>query len=348
MTTTPAFLAPDLAADPAHPRAAALRWLRDARYGLFLHYGLYSLLERHEWVQFRELIPVADYAKLKDRFTAARFDADAIARFAVDSGMRYITITTRHHESFCLWDSAETDFTSMHSPARRDLLGELAAACESHGLGLFFYYSHGRDWKHPHAPNNDTWGGAARPAYDPPEPTYRYGAEHDLQQYLDFMTRQITELLTRYPTTAGIWLDGIAVPLSGDRTAFHCDELYDAIRRLSPHALISYKQGLLGTEDFFAPEHRIPTGADNAGLQGEIGRHREKPVEICSTMLKNPASWGCFRGAEHKSQKEVRQELEAARAAGANLLMNIGPLPEGDLPTAEMDVLLRVGEWLAR
>ena len=198
------------------PRAAAIQWFRDAKFGMFIHYGLYSLVGRHEWVQLRELIPVAKYAELKKQFTAAKFDAEAITDLAVAAKMRYINITTRHHDSFCLFRTRQTDFNSVNSPARRDLVGELAAACRKKGLGLFLYYSHGRDWKHPHAPNNDEWKGQARPKYNPPEASYAYGKEHDLQKYLDFMTAQITELLTNYGPVAGIWLDGIGVTLSGD------------------------------------------------------------------------------------------------------------------------------------
>src|SRR5215471_2580932 len=154
----------------ADPRAAAIDWFRKAEFGLFLHYGLYSLLERHEWVQLREKIPVAEYAKLKSRFTAEKFDAKGIATLASDAGMRYVNITTRHHDSFCLFRTKETDFNSVNSPAKRDLVAELADACAQRGLGLCLYYSHGRDWKHPHAPNNDEWGGNARPKYEPPEP----------------------------------------------------------------------------------------------------------------------------------------------------------------------------------
>ncbi|MEI8045080.1 MAG: alpha-L-fucosidase, partial [Verrucomicrobiota bacterium] len=136
----------------ADPRAAARQWFRDAKFGLFIHYGLYSLEGRHEWLQYREKIPVADYARLKERFTAAKFDADAIADLAVAAGMSYVNITTRHHDSFCLFGSAQTDFHARNSPARRDLIRELADACRKKGLGLCLYYSHGRDWRHPHAP----------------------------------------------------------------------------------------------------------------------------------------------------------------------------------------------------
>ena len=114
------------------PRAAALQWLRDAKYGLFVHYGLYSLLGRHEWVQLSEKIPVAQHDLLKDRFTAENFDAEQIARLAVEAEMKYVNLTTRHHENFCLWPSAHTDFHSVNAPCKRDLVGELARACERH------------------------------------------------------------------------------------------------------------------------------------------------------------------------------------------------------------------------
>jgi alpha-L-fucosidase len=347
--TLPAFLArhADLAKVEG-PRAAAAAFFREARYGLFMHYGLYSLLERHEWVQLREKIPVAEYAKLKDRFTAERFDADAIADFAVRCGMRYVNITTRHHDSFCLWDTQETDFSSASSAARRDLVGELAAACERRDLALFLYYSHGRDWRHPHAPMNDEWGGSARPEYDPPEPSYAYGADHDLGRYLAFVERQIAELVTRYPTVGGIWLDGIGVPLSGDPAKFRCPELYERIRYLSPHVLISYKQGLTGTEDFFAPEHRRPKAGDDPKRVGRVAEHPERPVEICTTMTVEPGSWGCFKGARHRTEAGVWEALVSAADSNANLLLNTGPLPDGSLDPQDVEVMLRAGERIGR
>ena len=315
------------------PRQAALQWFRDARYGLFLHYGLYSILGRHEWVQFRELISVAEYAKLMDQFTAENFDADYIADFAADCGMKYVNITTRHHDSFCLFNTAQTDFNSVTAPCGRDLVGELAAACAKRGLGLCLYYSHGRDWKHPHAPNNDEWGGNARPKYDPPEPSYAYGDDHDLQIYLDFMTAQVKELLTNYGPIAAIWLDGIAVPASGDKDQFRCQELYDLIHAMQPQVLVSYKQMLLATEDFAAPEHNaVPAGG--------------KPGEVCTTMT--PKSWGYLEEAtgQHKSEDEVWETIRQARQSGFNLLLNTGPLPDGSIDADDDAVLRAVGARL--
>jgi len=335
MGTVPAYLRDYADLYEKNPRQAALQWFRDAKYGLFLHYGLYSLLGRHEWVQFREKIPVAEYEKLRDRFTAEKFDAEYIASFARDCGMKYVNLTTRHHDSFCLFETKETPFNSVNAPAGRDLVAELADACERHGLGFFLYYSHARDWKHPHAPNNDEWGGNARPDYDPPEPSYAYGEEHNLQIYLDFVTAQITELLTNYGPIAGIWLDGIAVPLSGDKSKFKCQELYDHIHSLQPQVLVSYKQGLLGTEDFFAPEHK---SVDTKG----------KPGEICTTMC--PGSWGYLADGKgkHKTADEVWETLRYARERDYNLLLNTGPLPDGSIDPEDDPVLREVGARLRK
>ncbi len=341
----------DLYADD--PRAACLKWFGEAKYGLFLHYGLYSLLGRHEWVQLRERIRPGEYEHLAHHFSGERFDAGQIADFAIACGMRYINLTTRHHDGFCLFGSAWSRFNSVDAaPCGRDLVGELAAACDARGLGLCLYYSHGRDWKHPHAPNNDRWGGAARPEYDPPEPTYATGAAHDLSIYLRFMQGQITELLTQYDhPVANIWLDGIGVPLHPrrdggevnesfdprtDDDAFECQKLYDHIHATSPYALVSYKQGYLGTEDFYAPEHKA---------YNRFGQSFDQvPGEICTTA---GGGWGYTAGNDYCSADELWQKLTTARAAGCNLLMNIGPLPDGSLPKQATDVLREVGRRLA-
>jgi alpha-L-fucosidase len=315
MTKVPAYLERYAELYQTNPREANLAWFKEAKYGLFLHYGLFSLLGADsrkdekimEWVQYNRRIPVSEYAKLKEQFTAEQFDADSIAAFAKECGMSYINLTTRHHESFCLFETQLTDFNSLNSPAKRDLVKELADACERHKLGFFLYYSHGRDWKHPHAPNNNLWGSAARPAYMPDELTYKYGEESQLSIYVDFMKAQITELLVQYPTAAGIWLDGIGVLKTGDFTQFKCEELYAHIRETSSHALISYKQGLLGTEDFFAPEHHIEKLSQENQTENKI-------VEVCTTMIKNPVSWGYKAEAEHLTEEEVWDKLLAARA----------------------------------
>ena len=321
-----------------NPRAAALKWFREARFGLFIHYGLYSLKENHEWVQLRQKVPVAEYAKLKDRFAAEKFDADFITDLALEANMKYVNLVTRHHDSFSLWDTKQSDFNSVNSPAKRDLVGELAEQCAGKGLGFFCYYSHGRDWKHPHAPGNDKWGGSARPKYKPIDPAYAKGEDHNLQEYLDFMQAQITELLTNYGPLAGIWLDGIAVPRSpkkgrGAKTAdFKCQQLYNYIHSMQPQVLVSYKQGLLGTEDFFAPEHK--------SIQNKAG----KPMEICTSLHKK--GWGYVKGSAHIGPDDVMHKLALAAAGPANLLLNTGPHGDGFIVPEDVKTLREVGRRL--
>ena len=317
-----------------NPRKAAVEWFRNARFGLFMHYGLYSLLGRHEWVQFREKIPVTEYEKLKDRFTAEKFDADFITDLALDAQMKYINITTRHHDSFCLFETKQTDFNSVNSPAKRDLVRELAEQCRKKGLGLFFYYSHGSDWRHAQAPNrhSDAQLGSARPAYDPPERSYATGDDHDMQKYVDFMSAQIRELLTNYGPVAGIWLDGIA-STRWHKDAFKSQELYDMVHGLQPQVLVSYKQGLLGTEDFFAPERD----------RKDVHNPENRPLEICDTL--QPKGWGYIEAddGKHKSPDLVMDMLANACRLNANLLLNTGPLPDGSIHPEDVRTLREVG-----
>lgn len=323
------------------PRQAAIKYFRNAKFGLFIHYGLYSLLEgtwkgQHsnpaEWVQLRGLIRVKEYEKLADRFMADKFDADFITDMALNAGMKYINLTTRHHDSFCLFDSKYTDFKSTNSAAKRDLVAELSEQCQKKGLGFYLYYSHGRDWRHTHAPNNGDWGGNARPEYDPPEESYKYGEEHDLQIYVEFMKNQITELLTNYGPIGAIWLDGIATPRSRPDKVhlFRAQELYDHIHSLQPQVLVSYKQGLLGTEDFKAPERNFEGSSD-------------VPLEICNTL--QPRSWGydSMDDDAHKSADQVMEMLGRADELKANLLLNTGPLPDGSIHTEDVKTLEEVG-----
>jgi alpha-L-fucosidase len=327
----PAYLKGYEALYAKNPRQAALKWFQEAEFGLFLHYGLYSLLEGHykgthskpaEWVLFRTDIPLPEYEKLSDRFTAEKFDADFITDLALAAEMKYINITTRHHDSFCLFDSIHTDFKSTNSPARRDLVAELAEQCSRKGLGLCLYYSHGRDWRHPHGP------GSMAPAENV-----------DYGKYADFMYAQVTELLTNYGPIAAIWLDGIGsarkLLKKEGRDVLRTQELYDHIHSLQPQVLVSYKQGFLGTEDFMAPERHwqgIP----------------EKPLEICNTI--QGYSWGYDSADEghHRGPDEVMQMLEKAKAMPANLLLNTGPLPDGSIHPEDIKTLNAIGRRLRK
>ncbi|MBV6432558.1 MAG: hypothetical protein IANPNBLG_02700 [Bryobacteraceae bacterium] len=321
-----------------NPREATLAWFRDAKFGLFIHYGLYSLEGRSEWVMYREKIRPADYARLARRFTASRFSAARICDLAVDAGMKYVTMVAKHCDSFCLWKTKQTDFNSTKSPAGRDLVAEMAQACAARRLGLFMFYEHGFDWRHPHGPAPWDWPiRMVRPAYDPPDPWYASRADYNFQNYLDYVSGGIHELLAQYGPVAGVWLDGAAVPASGDLSKFKLPELYAMIRKLQPHALISYKWGIEGSEDFVAPE---------APQLNKVKTRGSRPMEICWTTQKG--SWGWKADAGHLTLDEGWEELAKARRRDANLLLNIGPLGDGSVHPAQERLLRGIGARLRK
>ncbi|OHD62834.1 MAG: hypothetical protein A2096_14100, partial [Spirochaetes bacterium GWF1_41_5] len=252
---TPAYLEQYQNQYKQNPRQAALAWFRDAKFGMFIHYGLYSLLGRGEWAQQIEKIPVAEYAGLKEKFTAEKFKADDFASLALDSGMKYINLTTRHHDSFCLFNTKTTDFNSVQSPAGRDLVEEMANACAKKKLGFFCYVSYGADWRHPYFHSRDIGSPSARPDYSSPQPEYLYREKADFRHYIDYVHEQIKELLTNYGPIAGIWLDLIVdYYLAPD--FYPVEDTYALVRKLQPQCMISFKQGATGTEDFAAPERQ--------------------------------------------------------------------------------------------
>ena len=337
------------------PRAAALEWFRAADFGLFMHYGLYSLLERGEWVQHNERIPLDEYDKLKERFTADAFDAGFITEMALAAGMRYVNLTSKHHDGFCLFRSAHTDFNSFESPAGRDLVGELAEQCQAKGLGLFLYYSYAADWRHPYFFPHEQ-GRVARPAYKSPEPRYLFRCDEDFDKYVRFAHGQLTELLTNYGPIAGIWFDPV-MGYYARPDLFPIHETYALIRRLQPHCLISFKQGATGDEDFAAPERSNRTlvdkvtkrlGAEKAKPAAAVWeRNRTKHNEICDTMQQR-GGWGYSKDVPHNSADEVMTRLERARSKSCNLLMNTGPLPDGSIHADDVTAFRAVGRRLGR
>jgi alpha-L-fucosidase len=330
------------------PRLANLQWFKDARFGMFIHYGLYSQLGKGEWVQLHDTIPLDEYAKLKDRFTASGFDAGYIVQLAKKAGMKYITITSKHHDGFCLFRTNETDFNSVSSPAGRDLMDEMAEACEKEGLGLFLYYSYAADWKHPWFYSREAGWTNARPAYKIIPEEYKYKNPEDFKKYVYYVHAQIKELLTQYPTIAGIWFDPI-MGYYANPEVFPIDETYDLIRSLSPHALISFKQGANGDEDFVAPERgglaRVGTQYPVAQRAWELNQY--KPKEVCNTMqphlpgLHGGATWGYNKAIDghHLKVDDVKIMLGEALLGGYNLLLNIGPLPDGSVHPEDVKTL---------
>jgi alpha-L-fucosidase len=347
-SSLPAYLQSFKAEYHVNPRKANLDWFKQAKFGLFMHYGLYSILEDGEWIQLRHdpPIPVAEYAKLKDQFTAENFDADFITDLVLEAGMKYITITARHHDSFCLFNTKQTDFNSLEAPCGRDLIGELYTACEKKGIALFLYYSYALDWKHPYFYPADGKGlgwKPARPAYTEPQPEYKFKKDSDFKKYIQFTHKQLKELLTQYPNIAGIWLDPI-MGYYNRPELFPIEKTYKLIRSLSPHALISFKQGANGDEDFVAPERQAHGHRQGGELAKEVWeKNKDKPKEICTTL--QPRVWGYRKSVDGKHFKvdDVMKMLADAKAIKANLLLNVGPLPDGSFPSEDIETLKKVG-----
>jgi len=336
------------------PRAAALQWFRDVKYGLFMHYGISSLLGKGEWVQYEENIPLNEYIKLKDDFTAHNFNADFITDLALEAGMKYVNITSRHHDSFCLFDSKVTNYSSVNSPCKRDLIGKLAEQCSKKGLGLFLYYSYALDWWHPYFYPRK-YSTIARPNYHNPNEIYKWRKDEDFQYYIEFVHTQLKELLTNYGKLAGIWFDPI-MGYYAKPELFPIEETYKLIRNLQPQTLISFKQGATGTEDFAAPERSGYSLKDNVRTQYDEKRakiaenawemNKNKYNEICDTL--QLGAWGYKKSDEgkHRSPKRVVEMLIKAVSNNYNLLLNTGPLPDGSIHNEDVSTLKEVGKWI--
>lgn len=335
------------------PKAANLAWWKHARFGLFIHYGLYSTLERGEWVQFHEKIRVHEYEKLADGFDPSGFDADFVTDLACEAEMRYVNLVTCHHDSFALWNSSAEPFNAARY-AGRDLVAELAAQCAKKSLGFFTYYTYHQNWRHPWFLSRDYYA-MARPDYDPPEPAYLFREPEDFGIYVEYAHRSMTELLTGFGPLAGMWLDLImghyACP-----DMMPVAESYELVRRLQPHCLVSFKQGATGTEDFATPEQQFHSLEDRArdafgDRAAAVARraweaNRGKHNEICATLQRN--RWGYSAGEDHLGADEVRGLIAHAHAHDANLLLNTGPLPDGSIPSEDVETLRAVGRQIRR
>ena len=312
-------------------RLAAREWYRDAKFGLFIHWGVYSLLGNGEWVMQNRGIRVPEYEWLASTFNPARFDAEEWVLLAKAAGMRYITITARHHDGFSMFGSRVTRYNIVDwTPFRRDPLKELADACRRHGLRLFFYYSQ-LDWHHP-----DYW-----PRGETGRATGRADAG-SWDRYLDFMDAQLEELLTGYGPLGGIWFDGM---WDKPQAARRLDRTYALIHRLQPAALIipNHHRAPLPGEDVQTFEQDLP-GANTAGFNtSEIG---PLPLETSLTMN---GSWGFnLTDRSFKSATQLIHYLVRAAGVGANLLLNVGPRPDGTLQPEAVERLKDMGRWMDR
>jgi alpha-L-fucosidase len=321
---------PSLAQEAVPPeRLAARDSYQDARFGMFIHWGVYSLLGDGEWVMQNRKITVPEYEWLATTFNPVKFDAKAWVSLARAAGMRYITITSRHHDGFSMFKTTATPYNIVDwTPYRRDPLKELADECQRQGIKLFFYYSQ-LDWHHPdYWPRGGTGQASGRPM------------SGDWNRYLDFMDKQLGELLTNYGPIGGIWFDGMWDRPNAD---WRLAQTYGLIHRLQPAALIvpNHHKAPLPGEDVQTFEQDLP-GANTAGFNTtEIGK---LPTETSLTMN---GSWGFnITDRKFKSVRELVSTLARAAGTGTNLLLNIGPRPDGTIDSAFVERLQTMGRWL--
>lgn len=294
-------------------------WWRDAKFGMFLHWGLYAIPARGEWLMHNEQIPADEYAKLADEFAPRHFDAAAWADAAKAAGMKYMVLTARHHDGFALWDSPASfgGFCSARTAARRDFVAEYVAACRAAGLGVGLYYSP-MDWRFP--------------GYFQPRELPEDAALLKQQGY-----GQVEELVSRYGPIDVLWYDGGWLAHQGtDADAAWFWEplkLNAMVRAHQPHCVINPRSGWEG--DFQCDE----------GGHEVTGPILDEPWEKCLNL--NRPSWGYNQRDDLMTAQEVVRMLVNVVGRGGNVLLNVGPDADGVIPPAHVDVLRQVGDWLA-
>lgn len=317
---------------PTKENLEARHWFQNAKFGLFVHWGVYSVLGDGEWVMNNRRIPVSDYEKLPAFFNPTEFDPAEWVALVKAAGMKYITITSKHHDGFAMFDSKVSDWDIVdRTPYKKDVLKMLADECHRQGIKLFFYYSQ-LDWHHPdYHPRGRTGRDAGRPEHG------------EWDRYLDYMDAQLKELLTNYGEVGGIWFDGWWDKPDAD---WRLARTYKLIHDLQPQALVGsnhHRRPNLG-EDFQMFEKDLP-GKNTAGFnaESEIG---DLPLETCETIN---GAWGFnLTDRRYKSTRELVHYLARAAGYGANFLLNVGPMPNGKIQPEFQTRLREVGAWLAK
>ena len=326
---------------PTKENLEARKWFEEAKFGLFIHWGVYSVLGDGEWVMNNQNISIKEYERLPSFFNPIEFDADEWVKMAKEAGMKYITITSRHHDGFSMFDSSASDYNIVDkTPYGKDVLKMLSEACKKEEIKLFFYYSQ-LDWyRDDYFPRGRTGNGISG------------RGEGDWNDYMEFMKAQLTELLTNYGEIGGIWFDGQWDQHEWDgkrfgklKADFKLKEVYELIHKLQPQALIGSNHHLAPNpgEDFQMFEKDLPGKGtkDFATSADDIGN---LPFEVCETIN---GSWGFnLKDRKHKSEKELVQYLVKAAGYGSNLLLNVGPMPNGKIQEEHIESLKKIGKWV--
>jgi alpha-L-fucosidase len=321
-------------------------WFMAARFGMFIHWGLYAIPARGEWVRGTEEMPTERYMEYFREFAPDRYDPRAWARAAKQAGMDYAVMTAKHHDGFCLFDSALTEFKATNTGAKRDLIAEYLEAFRAEGLKVGIYYSL-IDWHHKDYPH---FGDRAHPMRNNEE--YK-GKEHVFDRYLEYMHGQVRELCTNYGKIDIFWFDFSYDNLTGE--AWRATDLVEMVRQYQPTAIMDNRLEVSGDSsgstlltgdptvysgDFVSPEQIIPPGGI-ADVNGDW-----VPWEACITMNN---SWG-YNANDHqwKSSKQIVRKLVECVSKRGNLLLNVGPTSRGEIPEPSLRVLSEIGEWMEK
>jgi alpha-L-fucosidase len=318
-------------------RMERTEWFRKARFGMFIHWGLYAIPARGEWVRSVERISIEEYQQFFEEFNPTKYNPRDWARAAKAAGMKYVVMTTKHHDGFCLFDSKLTDYKATNTPAGRDLVREYVEAFREEGLAVGFYYSL-LDWHHEDYP-------AYRQSHHPMRENENFKDKtHDFSRYIEYFHGQVRELLTNYGRIDIMWFDFSYEDMTGEK--WEATKLVEMVRELQPHILIDNRLGgnlkarnpEIYSGDFASPEQIIPSG----GIVNEDGL--PLPWEACITLNNN---WGyASRDFDYKSPKQVVRALVECVSKGGNLLLNVGPNAKGEIPSESLDILSEVGKWM--
>lgn len=310
---------------PTQGNLDARKEFQDMKFGMFIHWGIYSVLADGEWVMFLKKVKADNYERLAGFFNPQEYNAEEWVKLAKKAGMKYITVTSRHHDSFSMFDTDASDFNIVDAtPYKKDPLKELAEACKKEGIKLNFYYSL-LDWK-----RDDYKQG-------------KKGDEEAWNKYIAFMKVQLTELLTNYGEIGCIWFDGHWDQKRGN---WHYDEIYSLIHELSPSTLIANNHHIqpIPGDDIQTFERDLP-GENHGGFSDGV-KVSQLPLESCATMA---GKWGySIYDKKFKSTQKLIHFLVNAAGKNGNLLLNVGPMPNGKIQPEFVTTLGEIGEWTSK
>src|SRR5574344_948134 len=321
-------------------KAERMQWWTEARFGMFIHWGLYALPARHEWVRHNERITNEEYQKYFDHFNPDMFDPHIWAKMAKEAGMKYVVLTTKHHEGFCLWDSKYTDYKAPNTPIKKDLLREYVDAFRAEGLKVGFYYSL-IDWHHPDFTIDRVHPLRLDPGKDTDEAYARLNKGRDMSKYRQYIKDQVTELLTNYGKRSVIWFDFSYPGKNGKgHEDWDSEGLLKMVRKLQPGIIVDDRLDLKDVEggwDFTSPEqYKVDKWPEYNG--------KRVPWETCQTFS---GSWGYYRDENTwKSPAPLVELLIESVSKGGNLLLNVGPTARGVFDQRAQDRLKAMGEWM--